>query len=881
MKPPTLTQRAKPRTTPATTRAAKPSRHRLDRSLEPIAYDIELTPDLMRFVFTGRETIRLAAHQAVDAITLHAAELTITNATVQHGDQRWAAGDIDYDEAMQTVTMRFGRRLPARDELRLELEFAGSVNDKMHGFYRTSYQIDGHTRWGGATQFEATDARRAFPCWDEPDRKATFRLTLTVPRELTALSNMSVQVERPVDEDHKRITYQPSPRMSTYLLAWVIADLECLQGRDANGVPIRVWTTPGKKTQGAFALDVAKHCLPYFAKWFGIPYALPKLDMVALPDFASGAMENWGLVTYRETALLVDEKNSSAQARQRVAEVIDHELAHQWFGNLVTMEWWTDLWLNEGFASYMGPKAVDAQFPEWKIWSQFVAGEYRAALRDDSLKHSHPIEIPVEDPHEIREIFDAITYSKGSSVNRMLELYLTEPVFKKGLSVYLKKYAYGNARTEDLWAVLEQVSGKPVKAIMASYTRQAGFPVLLARPKGRGVEVEQRRFLFDGSVDREGRQWKVPVVAIARGARKPVYELLTGARRALPLPWHAGWVKLNAGQGGFYRTAYAPEMLATLSDAIAAGELGPVDCLGVLDDAYALARAGVLRASQALELATACGRQSDYNLWVTLAGVLRGVEHILPDDGLRQRLAYLGRELFGPVARRLGWERRRSDGHLDALLRALTIGSLGHYDDPQTIDDARACLAKFVRTGQLLPDIRGAVYGIVAEHGGADEYDKLLEVYRKTDLQEERVRVLRALTNFRQAELVRRALELSLTDQVRKQDTYILLAGFGSNPAGRDRAWEFVKHHWATLTARYSNGGLGLMTRIIEGATTGLTTEAALKDVRAFFARHRLPGAERTMKQSLEVIQATLRWARRDAANLRRWLSEEDGGRAA
>jgi puromycin-sensitive aminopeptidase len=592
--------------------------------------------------------------------------------------------------------------------------------------------------------------------------------------------------------------------------------------------------------------------------------------MVALPDFASGAMENWGLVTYRETALLVDPVNSSTQAKQRVAEVIDHELAHQWFGNLVTMEWWTDLWLNEGFASYMGPKAVDDQFPEWRIWSQFVAGEYRAALRDDSLKSSHPIEIEVQDPHEIREIFDAITYSKGSSVNRMLELYLTEPVFRKGLGVYLKRYAYSNARTADLWTVLEEVSGKPVKAIMASFTKQDGYPVLTARRTGRGIELQQRRFLFDGGADRSGRRWKVPVVTIAEALKRPAYDVITGPKTILRIP-DRGWVKINAGQGGFFRTAYAPELLAPVTAAMAAGALSPVDSLGLLDDGYALARAGYARASQALDLLGAGRRIADYNLWVVGSGMLRGVELFL-EESLVPSLHAFTRSLLAPILAHLGWEHRRDESHLDALLRSLAIGALGHAGDEGTVGQARARFARFLGDGQLLPDIRGAVYATVAAHGGDAEYNQLLRIYQATDLQEERVRVLRALTAFRQPSLIRRALELAISGDVRKQDAYIVLGGFSANPVGRPLAWDFVKAHWTELVARYGDGGLNLMNRIIEGATAGFTSAEALRDVRQFFRAHPVPGAERTMRQALEVIQATGRWARRDAADLRRWL---------
>ena len=850
------------------------NRFRLDRTITPLIYTIELEPNLTAFTFKGQASITLRAIKPFSSVTLHASELTVTHAAIQHGAARAASTRISYHKTLETATIQFDRTFPANHELRLVLAFRGTINDKMRGFYRTSYHVNGKKRWGGATQFEATDARCAFPCWDEPDRKAIFHLTLRVPKHLTALSNMPVASSRIIPGTKlRRLTYKPTPKMSTYLLAWVIADLECVEGRDANGIPIRIWTTTGKKEQGRFALEVGRHALEYFSTWFNIPYALPKMDMVALPDFAAGAMENWGLVTYRETTLLIDPKNSSAQAKQRVAEVISHELAHQWFGNLVTMEWWTDLWLNEGFASYMDPKAVNAKFPDWQVWNQFVAGEYLLALHDDGLKNSHPIEIPVNDPHEIREIFDHITYNKGSAVNRMLEHFLTEPVFRKGLSRYLKRYAFRNARTQDLWATLEEVSGKPVQSIMTHFTKQEGYPVVIAKKVNAGsVSLEQRRFLADGSQDSSRKRWSVPIVATAQGKQKPYYSLLHGAHTTLLIPT-TGWVKINASHSGFYRTAYDAELFGRLSQAIATQELSVLDCLGLLDDTFALAKAGFMKTSQALDLMNSSRGYTDYNVWSTIAGVLASVENVLNEPAWRAALKSFARELFAPLAHQFGWECRTSDGHLDALLRSLVLSQLGHFGDPSIVAEAASRFERFVKRGTLAPDIRGPVFTTAAEHGGIAAFEKLLKVYRASSLQEEKVRILRALTNVQQPDLIRRALTFAFSDEVRRQDAYMVLAGYGHNPAGRDLAWAFAKRHWKTLIERYSDGGLRMMTYMIEGSTRGFTTTEKLQEIRQFFKTHPVPGTDRTMRQSLEAIETTIRWWRRDAADVRHWLT--------
>ncbi len=844
--------------------------YRLDSAIKPSFYKIALTPNLKKFTFSGSESIEIRASKSFSAITLHALEIKITKARLRSAPAV-AARKISYDGKLETATLSFGKNLKA-GHYTLELEFTGLINDKLHGFYRTCYEIRGKKQWGAATQFEATDARRAFPCWDEPDAKARFALTLRVPKALTALSNMPVSKQRSLSGVLKEITYKPSVVMPTYLLAWVIAKLEHVERKDKNRVPIRIWTTPGKKTQAQFALDVGCHALPYFSKWFSIPYALPKLDMVALPDFASGAMENWGLVTYRETALLVDPKQSSVQAKQRVAEVMPRELAHPWFGNLVTMEWWTDLWLNEGFASYMGPKAVNDQFPDWKIWNQYVAGEYLGALHEDALKHSHPIEIPVQNPNEIREIFDNITYSKGSAVNRMLEHYLTEPVFRKGLSVYLKRYAYKNARTGDLWAVLERVSGKPVKAIMASFTKQEGYPILTARKRSQGIELTQRRFLADGSRDKTRKHWSVPIVAEAEGQKKPFFGLLRGSKTTIKAPTQ-GWVKLNAGQSGFYRIAYSSDLQAPLARAIASRKLPALDCLGLIDDAFALAKAGEIKTPQALDLLAGCRGYTDYNLWLTLAGSISAVEHLIADEELRSRMHEFGQVFFSPIAENLGWEEKPSDDHLTAMLRSLVISRMGHFKDQNTIEEARRRFDQHLTKKNLAPSLRGVVYAIVAEHGKDSEYEKLLGIYKASGMQEERVRVLRALTFLAEPKLIKKALNLAMSEIVRKQDAYMILGGFGGNRKARDIAWNFIKENWKELTKRYASGGLNLMTRIAEGATSGFTTESELEEVRHYFKSHPVPGAERAMARSLETIAGTVNWIKRDIKNIERWLS--------
>jgi puromycin-sensitive aminopeptidase len=847
--------------------------YRLGREVKPVLYDLEIEPDLARFTFTGHETITLEVFKPIDRIVLHAVDIKIQKAFLTDtGKSQFAHAPkkISYDAKFETAIFLFSEKIKP-GHYSLKLEFTGELNDKMHGFYRTSYSVDGSQRWGAATQFEATDARRCFPCFDEPDLKARFRAALRVPKHLTALSNMPVENEF-YDPNAKKkiIQYETTPVMSTYLLCFVVAELEFVEAKDRDGVLHRVWTTPGKKEQGLFGLDVALHTLPYFADWFGIPYALPKLDMVALPDFSSGAMENWGLVTYRETALLVDPKNSSAAARQRVAEVIDHELAHQWFGNLVTMEWWTDLWLNEGFASYMGPKAVHAQFPEWDVWNQFVSSETLTALHDDALKNSHPIEIPVKDPSEIREIFDHITYNKGAAVNRMLEHFLSEEVFQKGLRIYLKKFAYQNAQTVDLWAVLEEVSKQPVKAIMASFTKQEGYPVVSVdvTPK-KTIQLSQRRFIFDGSKDTHSMSWKVPITAQIQGSTKKRTAVLE--KRTLELPdfnLNGGWVKLNPDQSGFYRANYSKELLDRLIVALAKNELSVNDCLGLVDDTYSLAKAGFMKTSFVFDVLQNCQKQTDYNLWLTVSGILGSVEHILVKPDQEAALKRFSLALLAPLWKETGWLKKETDGHMDILRRSLVISRMGHCGDKEVIEECRNLFQFHLKTGDLDPNIRSAVYGVAAANGGEDELNAFLNIYRKTELQEEKVRVLRALTRFKSKDTIQKVLDFSLGGEVRPQDTYVLLAGFGGNEKARKQNWAFVKKNWKKLEKLYKSGSVGLLGHILEGSTGGFITEADLANIETFFKSHPVPGTERTRKQTIEVIKANIKWKKRDEADI-------------
>ena len=860
------------------------SPYRLPENVRPTAYRLALTPDLENFEFKGNVSIDIDVAEATGRIMLNAAELQIASASISdaYGTGLTATG-ILLDEKRERAYLTFPREI-AEGRATLSIEFSGILNDQLRGFYRCRYtDADGADRNMAATQFEATDARRAFPCWDEPAAKATFQLTLHIPSGLTAVSNTMPETEIPGRDGTKEVRFTPTPRMSTYLLAFIVGDLAAVEARAPNGTLVRIWATRGKEEQGRFALETAVDLLAYLDFYFGIPYPLEKLDHLALPDFAAGAMENWGAITYREIALLFDPANSAANTRQRIAEIIAHEMAHMWFGDLVTMEWWDDLWLNESFASWMGNKAVDHIRPEWDMWTQFVYQDTNGGLSLDGLKNSHPIEMQVTNPAEIGELFDAISYNKGGAVLRMLEDFLGEEAFRQGIHHYLKSHQYGNARTEDLWASLEQVSGKPITTIMNTWVKQAGYPVLTvdeapdAANGGIALSLTQSRFLYDRLLspeDDDSSRWQVPVSIRQAGAQSKATTLMESAtlKESLESGEAPGWVKVNAGQTGFYRVNYDTDQWRRLGAAVAAKELPATDRLGLQNDAYALMRSGALSPATFLALAENYRGETHVSVWSDLAANLGSFDNIIGGQAYYDRFTPFAQGIFRRAAQRIGWDPQPGEGHLDTLLRTTILGNLGAYGDEATIQEARARFDRFLeRPESLSPDLRGMVISLTAQAGDRDTFETLLQLEDAAVLQEEKMRFLRALTRFEREDLLQKTLDLTLSSRVRSQDTVSLVIGVAVNRIGGDLAWEFIKSNWDEFNRRYGAGGFAIMHLVsIIGRFTTLEHAA---DVEAFFAEHPAPGAQRTIQQSLERIRINAKWLEVRGAEAGGWLS--------
>lgn len=865
----------------------------LPQAVKPTKYSLKLQPDLEQFTFSGEETISIDVVEVASQIVLNSIELEVQSAALVINGATSSASNISYDTTKETVTLDFGQRInPGQGTL--ALAFTGVLNDKLRGFYRSRYTgDDGRERTLATTQFEATDARRAFPCWDEPAHKASFDLTLVIPSDLVAVSNNPVVYESAAGPGLKALRFAETPIMSTYLLAFMVGDFTSIESEytgesqyagDGGSTKVAVWTTRGKVEQGRFALETSVRMLGFFNEYFGIPYPLEKLDHIAIPDFAAGAMENWGAITYRETALLVDPENSSAGTRQRVAEVVAHEMAHMWFGDLVTMEWWDDLWLNESFASWMGNKAVDWAFPEWEMWTQFVNMDTNRALSLDGLKNSHPIEQEVKDPAEIGQLFDAISYSKGASVIRMLEQFLGPDTFQKGLQVYISSNQYSNARTEDLWAALETASGQPVTSIMNSWTKQMGYPVLqvdtVGSPDQPELELSQRRFVYDallGDSEPDPELWRVPI-RISSGGSSEATSLLMDERSVRaplvqPTGQGRGWFKVNPDQTGFFRVNYRTEDWERLVPAVASLELTASDRLGIQNDAYSLSRAGLLPVTQFLSLARAYGNETDASVWGDLSSNLRDIEVMLADEPSHTPYQAFAREIFHPAVQRIGWDAKPDEGHLDALLRSTVLSQAGSYGDTGVLEEANIRFGKYLTDpSSIHPDLRGIVYGLVGQSGDRSTYDQLWKLEQQTSLQEEKIRLLSSLTRFTDLELLKETLERSLSSEVRSQDTVFVVTGVGSNLKGRELAWDFIKSNWPEFDRRYGSGGFGLM-RLVS-LCGNFTSQDKLNDVESFFDENPAPAAERTIRQALERIRLNIRWLERNREEVAGWLAQ-------
>jgi puromycin-sensitive aminopeptidase len=826
--------------------------YRLPTTVFPERYEIKLTPDLSTATFTGEEKVLIQIIEPVRQIIVNVAELEFQAVSIKGPGGKVVRGNTALDIENEQATFHFPETLnPGRWEL--QITYSGILNDKLHGFYRSTYKDpDGREKTLASTQFESTDARRAFPCWDEPASKAVFQVTLVVDQSLTAISNARVLRETPLSGTGKKeVVFADTIKMSTYLVAFIVGEFEGADPVMVGNAPLRVWAVPGKGHLGKLAQEIGAFSLAFFSRYYDIAYPGDKLDLIAIPDFASGAMENLGAITFRETALLVDEGKATRAELERVADVVSHENAHMWFGDLVTMKWWNGLWLNEAFATFMEMLAVDAWKPEWRRWDSFTVSR-AAAMQVDGLKSTRPIEFPVERPEEAAGMFDVLTYEKGASVLRMLEQYLGADKFRDGIRLYLRRHEYANAETTDLWDAVEESTKEPARALMDSWIFQAGYPLISVERKKSDLVLSQRifRYLQDG--DNPDRKFHVPVFLRAGTKQGMVNKtvLLTDQELRIELPEDFDWVVVNAGGHGFYRVRYSSELMTAVKRELQSNLLA-VERFNLANDTWATTLAGLTSLTDYLDLIDLLRDETDLNVWSMVIISSHHLHRIL--DDVQERLFQERiRAVFNPALQRLTWSPKEGETELERQLRGDLINALGTVaEDKACQQRARELYAQYEKDPTSVErNLVPALVSIVAHTGSGADYDKFYSRFKNAQTPQEETRYLFALGAFRQPDLIDRTLQMTISGEVRTQNAPYLMRGILLNKNARAKAWSFMKQHWNEMLNKYPDNSIP---RMCEGII-GLVTPELEADVREFFSRHPVKQGAKQLEQHLERL---------------------------
>ncbi|MDZ7675082.1 MAG: M1 family metallopeptidase [Acidimicrobiales bacterium] len=830
---------------------------RLPVDVTPDRYALTITPDLDNASFRGEVAIELTVHEATDRIVCNAAELELQIAQIETADGATVGARVTLDAEAEQAVFELDTRLEP-GAVRLRVEFTGVLNDKLRGFYRSTYcDDDGHTRTLAVTQFEATDARRAFPCWDEPAHKAVFGVTLEVDDELVAVSNGPELRRTPLGDGRVSITFADTMKMSTYLVAFVVGPLEVTDPVDVDGTPLRIVHCPGRGDLTAFALEAGTFALRYYADYYGIDYPAEKLDMIAVPDFAFGAMENLGCVTYRENLLLVDPATATQSELLAVVDVIAHELAHMWFGDLVTMAWWNGIWLNEAFATFMEMKCSAAYRPEWERWMHF-GRERSTAFDTDALSATRPIEFPVHSPADAEGMFDVLTYQKGSAVVRMLEQYLGETPFRDGIRRYLQTHQFANTETGDLWDALEAETGEPVRAMMDSWIFQGGFPLLEVRADHDELMLRQRTFRYDGSDS--GARWHIPVM-LRRDSR--LERLVLDDQQAI-VARQDGLLMANAGGHGVYRVVYDDDLEATLLGRL--GDLEPLERYAVLDDHLALCLRGDVAGADLCGLVARYVElgEEDLSIWQLGAEALAILDRVVPDHDRGSWSAWRIDRLH-PLWHALGPDVTAGDDDRRRALRGVVIGMLGAADDPEVVELSQQVFAQSITDPTSNdPGVASGALQVVAAHADQVRFEQILDRFRHGATPQEQFRHLYAAARVRDGELFGQYLDLLDGDEIRSQNLAFAARAALHNHHHGARAWRHVRDHWDELVERLP---FNVLHRMVEGVVTQDDPDVAA-DVESFFASHRIPNAEKSIAQHLERMRISVELRRREAQRL-------------
>ena len=810
-------------------------------------------------VFSGSAVLKGDLLSDATEIILHSKGMEVT-ATIDGQKATCTPGN---DDEMSFAT---GNKL-AKGPHVLELKFSGKITDAMNGLYPCYFKHDGEDKELLMTQLESHYARELFPCIDEPAGKATFDLTLTTETGITVLGNTPVASQK--QEDDKVITtFEQTPKMSTYLLAFVVGELGYTEATSKHGVKIRCYTTPANVEHTKFAVDFGAKILDLYDDYFDLPYPLTKCDMVAVPDFAAGAMENWGLITFRENALLFDETNSSPELKEWIAAVITHELAHQWFGDLVTMKWWDDLWLNESFAKWMEHYAVDKLVPEWKVWEQFGASERPYAASRDALAGVQAVREKVNHPEELHSLFDpAIVYAKGACLIRMLEGYVGEETFRDGLRVYMQKHQYGNAEAKDLWAAIDTVASKDVGSFMTRWVEQPGHPVVSVDASKADVKLTQRRFYANPQQAKDdGTTWPLPLLSDQIKA-----ELLDTKDATYPTSGTSA--RINNGYVGFYHVKYDPEALQSIIKEVSAGKLGVMDRQGLLIDAVALAKSGEQSTADALKLLAAYSNEAYFPVWQAMGSVIGAARTIINDDpkykpNLQKFIASVAQAQY----RRLGWERKAGESYFDELLRPTMIGLMAYSEVPETLDNLLAMFNQAKQPEDIkMPELRDIVYAVAVRHLGRPAYNKVMEWFKTTQSAEERTNLIGGLTSMRDPKLAQELTQLFTTKTVRPQDlAYFFIYGMRNRHA-RPATWQWMIDNWDWIVKQFKNSSD--FVDFPKYSSSAMMTREELANYKNFYEPKLDDNSiAMTIRQGIEDIETRVLWRERDIDSVAKFL---------
>ncbi|KAL5018116.1 hypothetical protein ScPMuIL_003838 [Solemya velum] len=869
---------------------------RLPDYIKPVHYDITLYPDFYeedKGWFYGNETVEIKISRNTSYILIHINYLNVTRTELFDnvtGDSIPIQDSFHY-EPNQFWVIKTKTPVENGTVVNLVLSFDGSLTRAIVGFYKSTYtdSKSGAKRYLASSKFEPVDARRAFPCFDEPNIKAEYTVSLIHKPEYIALSNMpNSTTEWPGNTDLQTTQFERSVKMSTYLVCFIVCDFDYKETVDKNGIKVRVYAAPDRIDQAQYALEVANHTISLYTELFNVTYPLPKLDMIAIPDFISGAMEHWGLITYREVNMLYDEREASSNNKQRCTLVIAHEMAHMWFGNIVTMDWWDDLWLNEGFASFVEYIGAESIQPDWDMMQQFVVDENQPVMVTDAGTSSHPIVVDVEKPSQITEVFDSISYSKGSAVIRMLEVTMGHNTFFEGVKKYLDKYRFSNAKTDDLWAELGTVTPSlPVKSMMDTWTRQMGFPYIKIYAKNRMIIAEQHRFLAQSSMSYNDSEspfrykWYVPlnyITSTNNETSQIEWMYLNNTQFSSSMDFEAtddAWIKFNHGGTGYYRVLY-PDWLwqrfGNLLDRNGPTILPDADRAGLIDDAFNLARGGYLNYSVALDITKYLHRDDDHLPWDSARMGITYIQNMLSGGAFGLWREYILSK-SKPVMKRLGWEDK--GGHLKKLMRNNLIELTCGYGDEDCIENAVSRFRNWIDNGTYIPpNLRSYVYkyGMQAQ-GGPNEWDKMWDKYVNETVPQEKIKLLYGLSRTKTKWLLERFLEYAMDDsKVRGQDFFTVITYIGRNPVGHSLVWDWIRENWLSLVKKFeiTHRYLG---RMVPTIVSNFNTEFQLQQVQAFFDLYPEAGAgARGRVQAIESIKRNIVWVNQYKGIIEQWL---------